>query len=196
MPMKRTGVFLCHCGTNIAAVVDVSRVAEEMKNAPTVAHVEENKYCCSEPGQEAIIKAIKEQKLDRVVVASCSPRMHEQTFQKALEKAGLNPYMLEMANVREHCSWVHAQQPEKATAKAIDLVRKAVAKTARLVPLKEDYIGITKRALVVGGGIAGIQAAIDIADAGYEVYLVEREATIGGKMAMLDKTFPTLDCSA
>lgn len=196
MCMKKVGVFLCHCGTNIAGVVDIPRLAEEVKKFPFVAHVEENKYCCSEPGQDAIIKAIKEQNLDRVVVASCSPRMHEGTFQKALQKAGLNPYMFEMANMREHCSWVHAKQPELATLKAMDLVRKAVAKVAKVEPLFEDYISITKKALVIGGGIAGIQTAIDIADAGHQVILVERESTIGGKMAMLDKTFPTLDCSA
>lgn len=194
--MKKVGVFLCHCGTNIAGVVDIPRLAEEVKKLPFVAHVEENKYCCSEPGQDAIIKAIKEQNLDRVVVASCSPRMHEGTFQKALQKAGLNPYMFEMANMREHCSWVHAKEPEKATLKAMDLVRKAVAKVTKVEPLFEDYISITKKALVIGGGIAGIQTAIDIADAGHQVILVERESTIGGKMAMLDKTFPTLDCSA
>lgn len=194
--MKRVGVFLCHCGTNIAGVVNIPQLAEETKKFPFVAHVEENKYCCSEPGQEAIIKAIKENKLDRVVVASCSPRMHEGTFQTAIQKAGLNPYMLEMANLREHCAWVHSKEPELATKKAIDLVRKAVAKTAKVEPLFEDYIDITKKALVIGGGIAGLQAAIDIADCGHQVVLIEREPTIGGKMAMLDKTFPTLDCSA
>lgn len=196
MFMKRIGVFLCHCGTNIASVVDVPRVAEELRKLPNVTLVEENKYCCSEPGQEAIIRAIKEQKLDRVVVSSCSPRMHEGTFQKALAKAGLNPYMFEMSNVREHCAWVHAKEPEQATLKAIDLARKAVAKVSNVVPLYEGEISVTKKALVIGGGIAGIQAAIDIADAGKQVILVERESTIGGKMAMLDKTFPTLDCSA
>jgi len=194
--MKRIGVFLCHCGTNISGVVDVPKVAEAIVTYPNVAHVEENKYCCSEPGQDAIIKAIKKHKLDSIVVASCSPRMHEQTFQTAAKKAGLNPYMVEMANVREHCSWVHSKSPELATEKAIDLTRKAVAKVANLEPLFEDHLPVTKKALVIGGGIAGIQSAIDIADAGYPVILVEREATIGGRMAQLDKTFPTLDCSA
>lgn len=194
--MKRIGVFLCHCGTNIGGVVDVPKLAEMARALPDVAHVEENKYCCSEPGQDQIIKAIKEHQLQRVVVASCSPRMHEGTFQKAIAKAGLNPYMFEMANLREHCSWVHAKEPEKATNKAYDLVKKAVAKVAKVKPLFEEYIPITKKALVIGGGIAGMQSAIDIADAGYQVVLIEREPTIGGRMAQLDKTFPTLDCSA
>lgn len=194
--MKRIGVFLCWCGTNIGGVVDIAKAMEAVTNLPDVVHVEDNKYCCSEPGQEMIIKSIKEHNLDRVVVASCSPRMHEGTFRKACEKAGLNPYMFEMANIREHCSWVHASQPELATEKAIDLVRKAVAKVRKVEPLFEGSIGITKKALVIGGGIAGMQSAIDIADAGYEVILVERESTLGGRMAQLDKTFPTLDCSA
>lgn len=194
--MKRIGVFLCHCGTNIGGVIDVPRVAEEIRKLPDVVLVEENKYCCSEPGQIAIVKAIKENKLDRVVVSSCTPRMHEGTFQKALQNAGLNPYMFEMSNMREHCSWVHAKEPELATLKAVDLVRKAVAKVSKVEPLFEGHLSITKKALVIGAGIAGMQTAIDIADAGHQVILVEREATIGGKMAMLDKTFPTLDCSA
>lgn len=194
--MKRIGVFLCWCGSNIGGVVDIPKVAEAVKDFPGVAFVGENKYTCSEPGQVAMINAIKEHKIDRVVVASCSPRMHLPTFQKAAENAGLNPYVVEMANLREHCSWVHASEPDRATEKAIDLVRKAVAKVAKLEPLFESYIPITKRALVIGGGIAGIQAALDIADAGHEVVIVERDSTIGGKMAQLDKTFPTLDCGA
>ena len=192
--MKRIGVFLCWCGSNIGGVVDVPKVAEAVRTFPGVAHVEENKYTCSDPGVDAMIKAIKEHKIERVVVASCSPRMHLPTFQKAAQQAGLNPYVLEMANLREHCSWVHSAEPERATAKAIDLVRKAVAKVGKMEPLFESYIPITKRALVIGGGIAGIQAALDIADAGHQVVLVERDSTIGGKMAQLDKTFPTLDC--
>lgn len=194
--MKRIGVFLCWCGSNIGGVVDVPKVAEAVKEFPGVAYVQDNKYTCTEPGQDAMIKAIKEHKIDRVVVASCSPRMHLPTFQKAVENAGLNPYVVEMANLREHCSWVHASEPERATEKAIDLVRKAVAKVAKLEPLFESYIPITKRALVIGGGIAGIQAALDIAEAGHKVVIVERESTLGGKMAQLDKTFPTLDCGA
>lgn len=193
---KRIGVFVCWCGSNIGGVVDVPRVAEAAKEFPGVVFTQEYKYTCSEPGQEMMVQAIKEHQLDRVVVASCSPRMHELTFRKTVARAGLNPYLMEMVNLREHCSWVHPDDPEGATEKAIALVRKAVAKVARLEPLYESRIGITKRALIVGGGIAGIQAALDIADHGYDVVMVEKEATIGGKMAILDKTFPTLDCSA
>lgn len=192
----RIGVFICWCGSNIGGVVDVPRVAARAAHFPYVAHSVDYKYTCSEPGQNMIVNAIKEHNLDRVVVASCSPRLHELTFRNTIARAGLNPYLLEMVNIREQCSWVHAKEPEKATAKAIDLVRMAVAKAARLEPLFEDAIPVTKKALVIGGGIAGIQAALDIADAGHKVVLVEREPTIGGKMVMLDKTFPTLDCSA
>lgn len=192
--MKRIGVFLCWCGTNIGGVVDIPKVVEIARTFPGVAFVQDNKYSCSETGQSTIIAAIKEHKLDAVVVSACSPRMHLPTFQKAVEKAGLNPYMVEMANIREHNAWVHAAEPERATQKAIELVRKAVAKVARLEPLYEEYLPITKRALVVGGGIAGIQAALDIADAGHQVVIVEKDSTIGGRMAQLDKTFPTLDC--
>jgi len=194
--MKRIGVFVCWCGSNIGGVVDVPKVAEAAKGFPGVVFTQEYKYTCSEPGQEMMIQAIKKHKLDRLVVASCSPRMHELTFRKTIARAGLNQYMLEMANLREHCSWVHSDAPDEATEKAIDLVRKAAAKVAKLIPLEESKIPITKRALVIGGGIAGIQAALDIADHGHEVVILEKEATIGGKMALLDKTFPTLDCSA
>lgn len=194
--MKKIGVFVCWCGSNIGGVVDVPKVAGEISQLPNVVYSTDYKYMCSEPGQEKILQAIKENNLDRIVVASCSPRLHETTFRKVLARAGLNPYMLEMANIREQCSWVHPHEPEKATQKAIALVRRAVAKASQLEPLYESQIPVTKRTLVVGGGIAGIQAALDIADAGHEVLLLEREPTIGGKMAMLDKTFPTLDCSA
>lgn len=194
--MKRIGVFVCWCGSNIGGVVDVPGVAREAAGFPNVHFSTDYKYMCSEPGQETIVQAIKKHNLDAVVVASCSPRLHEPTFRKTLSRAGINPYMLEMANIREHCSWVHAKEKEKATQKAIELVRRAAAKAARLIPLYESTIPVTKRALVIGGGIAGIQAALDIADSGREVWLVEREPTIGGRMAMLDKTFPTLDCSA
>lgn len=194
--MKRVGVFVCHCGTNIAAAVDIAKVVEQIKEQPNVAYVTDYKYMCSEPGQEVIKKAITEHNLDRVVVASCSPRMHEPTFRKTLQSVGLNIYLLEMANIREQVSWVHATNKEQATAKAVDLIKMAVAKVIRNVPLTDSKIPITKRALVIGGGIAGMQAALDIAEAGHEVVLVERQPTIGGKMAQLDKTFPTLDCSA
>ncbi|MCL6580651.1 MAG: FAD-dependent oxidoreductase, partial [Firmicutes bacterium] len=192
--MKRVGVFLCWCGSNIAGTVDVGKVAAEVRKLPGVVHVEENKYTCSEPGQASIIKAIKEHRLERVVVASCSPRLHEPTFRRAVESAGLNPYYFEMANVREQCSWIHPDK-ETATAKAFDLVRMAVAKALRNEALSRGTIAIEKKALVIGGGIAGIQAALDIADAGHKVVLVEREPSIGGRMSQLDKTFPTLDCS-
>jgi heterodisulfide reductase subunit A len=194
--MIRVGVFVCWCGSNIGGIVDVPRVAKEAARFPYVAHSMDYKYTCSEPGQKMIIEAIKKYKLNRVVIASCSPRLHEPTFRKTIARAGLNPYLLEMVNIREQCSWVHAKEPDQATAKAIDLVRMAVAKAIHLKPLYEGSIPVTKKALVIGGGIAGIQAALDIADAGYRVILVEREPTIGGKMVMLDKTFPTLDCSA
>lgn len=194
--MRRIGVFPCWCGSNIAGVVDMEKLVAAIKEMPNVVYVQDNKYMCSEPGQDSLIKAIKENNLDRVVVASCSPRMHEGTFRSAAQRAGLNPYLVEMANIREHCSWVHNQEKENATSKAIDLVRKIVAKVNRLEPLQESYIPITKKALVIGGGIAGMQTAIDIADAGHKVILVEKEPTLGGKMAQLDKTFPTLDCSA
>ncbi len=193
--MRRVGVFVCHCGSNIAGTVDVERVAKEACKFPNVVFATDYKYMCSEPGQQVIKDTIKEHNLDRVVVASCSPRMHEPTFRRCLESAGMNPYLFEMANIREHCSWVHPDK-EKGTVKAIDLVRKAAAKVVKDEPLQKSSIGITKRALVIGGGIAGIQVALDIADAGFPVTIVEKEPTIGGRMAQIDKTFPTLDCSA
>ncbi|HAU31210.1 MAG TPA: disulfide reductase [Desulfotomaculum sp.] len=194
--MQRIGVFICWCGSNIGGVVDVPAVAREAAKFHGVVYSAEYKYMCSEPGQEMIVSAIKEHRLTGVVVASCSPALHEITFRKNIARAGLNPYMLEMANIREQCSWVHQHEPEKATKKAIDLVRRAVAKAGKLEPLFESTIPVTKKALIIGGGIAGIQAALDIADAGNEVVIIEREPTIGGKMVLLDKTFPTLDCSA
>lgn len=194
--MKRVGVFICHCGTNIAATVDVNQVTEAAKSMPDVVYATNYQYMCSEPGQQLIRDAIAEHRLNRVVVASCTPRLHEPTFRKTLESAGLNPFLFEMANIREQCSWVHAKEPEKATRKAIDQVRIAVAKVRRNYALETSFIPINHRALVIGGGIAGIQAALDIADAGYEVVIVDREPTIGGNMVKLDKTFPTLDCSA
>lgn len=194
--MKRTGVFICHCGSNISAVVDVHAVTEAVKKIPNVTCAIHYKYMCSDPGQEEIVKAVEEHKLNRVVVASCSPRLHETTFQKTLERAGLNPYLLEIVNIREQCSWVHSKIKDAATAKAIALIRMMVAKVAENTPLVRPTVSIRKKALVIGGGIAGMQAALDIADGGYPVVLLERDNTIGGKMAMLDKTFPTLDCSA
>ncbi|MBS3886537.1 MAG: CoB--CoM heterodisulfide reductase iron-sulfur subunit A family protein [Dethiobacter sp.] len=193
--MKRIGVFICWCGSNIAATVDIDRVIAAAQKMSGVVYADQNKYTCSEIGQAMIKDAIKEYRLDRVVIGSCSPRMHENTFRKTVESAGLNPYYLEIANIREQCSWVHKDK-EAGTAKAISLIRTAVAKAAMNEALFAAEMPITRRALVIGGGIAGIQAALDIADTGFEVDLVEREPSIGGRMAQLDKTFPTLDCSA
>ena len=192
----RIGVFICHCGLNIAGVIDVERVRELVKALPDVVVCEDYPYMCSEPGQALIRERIREEGLDRVVVASCSPAMHEPTFRRAVEEAGLNPYLFEMANIREQCSWVHAHEPEKATEKAFELIKMAVAKARELEPLEPKRLEVERSALVIGGGIAGITAALDLADAGLEVYLVERSPSIGGHMAQLDKTFPTLDCSA
>lgn len=194
--MPRTGVFVCWCGSNIGGVIDCPGVAGSAADFPEVVYSADYEYMCSEPGQNMIIQAIGTHRLDRVVVAACSPRLHEETFRKALTRAGLNPYLAEMANIREHCTWVHGSEGEQARVKALGLVRRAVAKANRLEPLSASTIPVTKRCLIVGGGIAGIQAALDVADAGHEVLLVEREATIGGNMVKLDKTFPTLDCSA
>ena len=190
--MRRIGVFVCHCGTNIAATVDVKTVAETLGKEPAVVFSTDYPYMCSEAGQNIIKDAIKEHQLDGVVVCSCSPRMHEATFRKTVSAAGLNPYMLEVANIREQCSWIHKDIPE-ATAKAIVLGRAAIAKVLLNTPLIAGESPVTKRALVIGGGIAGIQTALDIADAGYPVDIVEKEPTIGGKMTQIDKTFPTLD---
>jgi len=193
--MARVGVMICHCGSNISSVVDVERVAQAAMEMPGVAYAATNKYTCSISGQDTMKEAVEEHGLDRLVIASCTPRMHEATFRKMLSQTEINPYMLEVANIREQCSWVHTDK-EKATEKAIDLVRMSVAKVLKNQPLQTSMIPVHKKCLVVGGGIAGIQAALDIADAGYPVTLLEREPSIGGKMVMLDKTFPTLDCSA
>ena len=193
--MQRIGVFVCHCGSNIAAAVDVKRVVETIKLEPGVVHAEDYPYMCSEAGQSLIANAIKEKGLSAVVVCSCSPRMHEATFRKAAERSGINPYMVEIANIREHCSWIH-KDVEEATEKAVILARAAVAKVNLNTPLKAGESLVTKRALVIGGGIAGIQTALDIAEAGYKVDIVEKTPSIGGRMSQLDKTFPTLDCSA
>lgn len=193
--MQRIGVFICHCGTNISATVDCEKVAEELKNFPNVVFTTSFQYMCSENGQNLIKKTIREENLNGVVICSCSPRMHEQTFRKTCEECNLNPYMVEIANIREHCSWIHKDR-NLATKKAISLARTACAKLLFNKPLISNYINVTKRALVIGGGVAGIQSALDIADAGFKVDLVEKLPSIGGKMAQLDKTFPTLDCSA
>ncbi len=193
--MQRIGVFVCWCGSNIAATVDVQKVAEELGKEPGVVHSANYQYMCSQAGQELIKDAIKEHRLTGIVVCSCSPRMHEATFRKTAAAAGLNPYMVEIANIREQCSWIHKDILE-GTAKAIVLGRTAIAKVNLNAPLVPGESPVTKRALVIGGGIAGIQTALDIADAGFEVDIVEKKPTIGGKMAQIDKTFPTLDCAA
>jgi heterodisulfide reductase subunit A len=190
----RIGVYICECGINIGAVVDVAEVVRFARGLPNVVVARQHRYTCSEAGQEMIKQDIREQSLNRVVVASCSPRMHEGTFQGVVAEAGLNPYYFQMANIREHVSWV-IRDRDKATEKARRLVGAAIARLAWHQPLVARQEGVTKAAMVVGGGIAGIQAAISLADAGYPVYLVERQPSIGGRMAQLDKTFPTLDCS-
>lgn len=193
--MQRIGVFVCHCGTNIAGTVDVKAVAAALSHEPGVVFSTDYQYMCSQAGQNMIKDAIAEHKLSGIVVCSCSPRMHEATFRKTAAGAGLNPYMVEIANIREQCSWVHKDMPT-GTEKAIILGKAAVAKVNLNAPLIPGESSVTKRALVIGGGIAGIQTALDIADAGFPVDIVEAKPTIGGKMAQLDKTFPTLDCAA
>jgi len=191
----RIGVYVCHCGLNIAGSLNCEEVAKFASTLPHVVLAKDYRYTCSDQGQAMIKSDIKEHKLNRVVVASCSPRLHEPTFRKVCEEAGLNKYLFEMANIREQCSWVHLYDREAATEKAKDLVKMAVAKAALLQPLEEIEVPILRKALVIGGGVAGIQAALDLADTGYEVYLVEKEPSIGGMMARIDKTFPTMDCS-
>ncbi|MGO0122052.1 4Fe-4S binding protein [Desulfothermobacter acidiphilus] len=194
--MPRVGVFICWCGSNIGGVLDCPALARAAAEIPGVVYAVDYRYMCSDPGQQLIATAIVEHRLDRVVVAACSPRLHEDTFREVLVRAGLNPYLLEIANLREHCSWVHSGERAGAQSQALRILRRAVAKARRLEPLEPGRVAITRRCLVIGGGIAGIQAALDIAESGVEVVLVEREPSLGGKMALLDKTFPTLDCSA
>jgi heterodisulfide reductase subunit A len=189
------GVFICHCGGNISDTVDVTRVKETIGTLDQVKVAETFEYLCSNPGQEMIKKAVKEKGLERVIVASCSPRMHISTFRQVMKSAGLNPYLMEMVNIREQCSWVHDDK-EKATNKTIALIRAAIQRAQYLEPLTPEKMKVTESVLVIGGGIAGIYSAIELADKGYQVYLVERNPSIGGHMAQLSKTFPTLDCSA
>ena len=191
----RIGVYVCHCGTNIAQTVDVPGVTEYARSLPGVVGAKEYKYMCSDPGQDLIRKDIKEQGLTRVVVASCSPLMHEETFRGTCEDAGLNRYLFQMANIREQCSWVHRDR-KAATAKAKRLIAAAIRRVRHHKPLEQREVAVRGEALVVGAGIAGIEAALRIADAGKKVYLVEKEPSIGGHMAKFDKTFPTLDCAA
>ncbi len=191
----RIGVFVCDCGLNIAGAVDCGAVTEYAESLPDVVCAVRNKYTCADPGQNEIKDAVREHKLNRVVVASCTPRQHEPTFRQCVLEAGLNPYLMEMANLREHCSWVHPGDWEGATAKAKDLVASAVARARFLQEQEELSVPVTRRALVIGGGVAGIEAALELADQGHEVTLVEKQASIGGIMAQLDKTYPTMDCS-
>ncbi|MEO0156832.1 MAG: FAD-dependent oxidoreductase, partial [candidate division WOR-3 bacterium] len=192
--MKKIGVFICHCGINIAKTVDVEALTEEIKKYPGVVHAENYKYMCSDPGQNLIIEAIKQKNLDAIVVAACSPTLHENTFRNATERGGLNRYTCEMANIREQCSWVH-EEKNVATRKAGDIIKTMIEKVRFDESLEPIYVDVTKKALVIGGGIAGIQAALDIANAGIETILLERSPSIGGRMAQLSETFPTLDCS-
>lgn len=193
--MQKIGVFVCWCGSNIAATVDVEAVSQALSKEPGVVFSTNYQYMCSQTGQDLIQDKIKQFGLTGVVICSCSPRMHENTFRKTCEKAGLNPYLVEIANIREQCSWIHKDKAA-ATEKAIILGRAAIAKVQLNAPLHAGTSPVKKRALVIGGGIAGIQTALDIADAGFPVDIVEKQPTIGGKMTQIDKTFPTLDCAA
>jgi heterodisulfide reductase subunit A len=191
----RIGVFVCDCGSNIAGPVDTAAVRDYAETLPNVVAAIRNKYTCADPGQQEIQRAIYEHNLNRVVVASCSPTSYEPIFRQCIEGAGLNPYLLEMANIREHCSWVTPDDRPAATEKAKGIVKVAVARANWLYPQDEEQIPVTDAAMVIGGGIAGIQAALDLADAGHKVYLVEKEPSIGGIMAQLDKVYPDIECS-
>jgi heterodisulfide reductase subunit A len=191
--MKKLGVFICHCGVNIAGTVDVKSVAEELGRVADVVHSTDYIYMCSDPGQQLIRDAIREKGLEGVVVACCSPSMHENTFRKAVKSEGMNPYLCEIANIREHCSWVHQKEKEKATRKAIEIILATLEKVRKNEQLETISVAINRRVLVIGGGIAGITAALDLADGGYEVVLLEREPALGGHMAQLSRTFPELD---
>ncbi len=190
----RIGVFVCDCGSNIAKSLDTEAVREFAGTLPDVVVSIRNKYTCSDPGQQEIQREIFENRLNRIVVASCSPSSYEPIFRECLKAAGLNPYLLEMANIREHCSWV-TYDHEAATWKAIDIVKVAVSRARWLFPQDEEQISVTDAALVIGGGVAGMQAALDLADAGHPVYLVEKKPSIGGVMAQLDKVYPDIECS-
>ena len=188
----KIGVYICHCGINIAATIDIEKVTAFAQTLPHVAMARNYQYMCSDPGQDLIKNDIKNSGIDRVVVAACSPRMHENTYRKAVRSAGLNPYFFEMSNIREQCSWVHANK-EEGTKKAMELIASAVAKVSLHEPLEENEVGVTPAVLVIGGGIAGIQASLDIAHSGFEVYLVEKSPAIGGHLSQLDRTFPNLE---
>jgi heterodisulfide reductase subunit A len=191
----RIGVFVCDCGSNIAGAVDTEAVRQYATTLPDVVVAVGNRYTCADPGQQQIQATIREHNLNRVVVASCTPTSYEVVFRACIEGAGLNPYLLEMANIREHCSWVTPGDREAATQKAKEIVGVAVARARWLYPQREEQIPVTDAALVIGGGVAGMQAALDLADAGHQVYLVEKKPSIGGIMAQLDKVYPDIECS-
>ena len=191
----RIGVYVCHCGSNIAGVIDPKAVAQHAATLPDVVVARDYLYLCGDPGQNLIKQDIAEHKLNRVVVAACSVRLHEPTFRKCVSEAGLNPFLMEMANIREQVTWVHGHHAGEALAKTKDVVAGHVAKARYLTDLSEIEVPVTKRAMVIGGGIAGISAALDLGDMGIETILVEKDLTIGGRMAQLNKTFPTMDCS-
>lgn len=191
----RIGVYICHCGTNIAGVIPPKEVAEFAATLPGVVRATDTLYACADSGQSLIKEDIKKYNLNRVVVSACSVRMHEPTFRGAVAEAGLNPFLMEMANIREQCTWAHGHDPEGALKKAKDLTAAAVAKVSFLQPLDMIRVPVSKKAMVIGGGVAGISAALDLAEQNIPVVLVEKEPTIGGVMAQLNKTFPTMDCS-
>jgi heterodisulfide reductase subunit A len=191
----RIGVFVCDCGSNIAGAVDTERLRRFAESLPDVAVAVGNKYTCADPGQQEIQRTIYEHNLNRVVVASCSPTSYEPIFRQCIEGAGLNPYLLEMANIREHCSWVTPNDRDAATQKAKGIVKVAVARARWLYPQDEERIPVTQASMVIGGGVAGMQAALDLADSGHKVYLVESKPSIGGIMAQLDKVYPDIECS-
>jgi heterodisulfide reductase subunit A len=191
----RTGVYVCHCGSNIAGVIDPVAVTDYVSDLPGVVRAIDTLYACADSGQRLIKEDIKKYNLNRVVVSACSVRMHEPTFRAAVQEAGLNPFLMEMANIREQCTWAHGHDPEGALQKAKDLTAAAIAKASFLTPLDMIKVPVTKKAMVVGAGVAGISAALDLADQGIETILVEKQPTIGGAMAQLNKTFPTMDCS-
>jgi heterodisulfide reductase subunit A len=193
--IARIGVYVCHCGTNIAGVIDPAEVAEYAATLAGVVVAKNTPYACADSGQALIQQDVQEHGLNRVVVAACSPRLHEPTFRACVAEVGLNPFLFEMANIREQDTWVHSHDPQSALQKAKDMVASHVAKARYLTPLSMIEVPVTRRALVIGGGIGGISAALDLADMGVETILVEREPSIGGRMAQLNKTFPTMDCS-
>ncbi|MCD4704426.1 MAG: FAD-dependent oxidoreductase, partial [Methanosarcinaceae archaeon] len=191
----RIGIYICHCGLNIANVINVDMLREKTGVLEGVVVAKDIQFMCSDAGQDAIADDIKEHGVERVLIAACSPKLHEITFKNVLEKTGLNPYLLEIVNIREQCSWVHMDDHHMATQKAFDLVRMGVAKLKLLKPLEMKTITVTRDVLIIGGGVAGIEASLNLADAGYHVYVVEKEPTVGGKMALLNEVFPTNDCS-